>query len=54
MNPIQNERRGQTHVAPKKSYEKPMVTTFGSVAKLTNPIKPSLGGDGASHKGKGA
>ena len=35
MNPIQNETRSQNHAAPKRSYEKPALTTFGSVAKLT-------------------
>lgn len=44
MNPNQNERCRRDHMAPnrklsvvklKVSYEKPKVTTFGSVAKLT-------------------
>lgn len=44
MNPNENERRRRDHMAPnpklsvaklKASYEKPKVTTFGSVAKLT-------------------
>jgi hypothetical protein len=42
MNPNENGRRSQDHMAPKVSvgkvkvsYEKPRVTTFGSVAKLT-------------------
>lgn len=35
MNPIQKETRSQNHAAPKRSYGKPALTTFGSVAKLT-------------------
>jgi hypothetical protein len=42
MNPNEKERRRRDHMAPKLSvvkfkvsYEKPKVTTFGSVAKLT-------------------
>jgi hypothetical protein len=42
MNPNEKERRRKDHMAPKfsdvklkVSYEKPKVTTFGSVAKLT-------------------
>jgi hypothetical protein len=42
MNPNSNETRRQDHMAPQFSrvkakvfYEKPKVTTFGSVAKLT-------------------
>jgi hypothetical protein len=35
MNPIQMETQSQNHVTPKAIYEKPMVTTFGTVAKLT-------------------
>jgi len=42
MNPNEKETRRRDHMAPKLSvvklkvsYEKPKVTTFGSVAKLT-------------------
>jgi hypothetical protein len=44
MNPNEKERRRRDHMAPKLklsvvklkvSYEKPKITTFGSVAKLT-------------------
>lgn len=42
MNPNEKESRRRDHMAPKLSdiklevsYEKPKVTTFGSVAKLT-------------------
>lgn len=49
MNPVQVDARNQNHTAPKKEYEKPSVTTFGSVAKLTM-TKGSLGGDGTSSK----
>jgi len=36
MNPIvENDAKGQDRMAPKESYDKPKVTTFGSVAKLT-------------------
>lgn len=56
MNPIQNETRGQDHVAPKVCYEKPKVTTFGSVVKLTLGTGGSVsdGKSGGSHsKGGG-
>lgn len=46
----QVDARNQNQTAPKKEYEKPSVTTFGSVAKLTM-TKGSHGGDGASSKG---
>lgn len=36
---------GQEQIAPKISYEKPSVTTFGSVAKLT------MGGRGSGKDG---
>jgi hypothetical protein len=35
MNPIEKETPSQDPVEPKAFYEKPMVTTFGTVAKLT-------------------
>jgi hypothetical protein len=35
MDSQQRETYGQDHIAPKEFYEKPKVTTFGSVAKLT-------------------
>ncbi len=38
MNPVQLEVNSQDHMAPIESkafYQKPMLTTFGSVAKLT-------------------
>lgn len=50
MNTAQVDARYQNHTAPKKEYEKPSVTTFGSVAKLTM-TKGSQGGDGSSSKG---
>lgn len=56
MNPIQNEIRGQDYMAPKASYEKPKVTTFGSVVKLTLGSTGSIsdGKSGGSHsKGGG-
>ncbi|MFZ0662838.1 MAG: lasso RiPP family leader peptide-containing protein [Acidobacteriaceae bacterium] len=34
MNPIKNESLSQARMA-RKTYEKPKLTTFGSVAKLT-------------------
>jgi hypothetical protein len=50
MNPIPNEVLGRDRLA-KESYEKPRVTTFGSVAKLTM-AKGSHFGDGMSSKSK--
>jgi hypothetical protein len=35
MNPIQAEKENQDQIAPRKLYETPAVTTFGTVAKLT-------------------
>jgi hypothetical protein len=35
MNPIEKETPSQHPMEPKAFYEKPMVTTFGTVAKLT-------------------
>lgn len=46
MNPIVEQvSRSQDHMAPKKSYEKPKVLTFGSVAKVTQGTH-SVGSDG--------
>lgn len=50
MNPSNVAERYQNDTAPKKEYEKPVVMTFGSVAKLTM-AKGSTGGDGKSGKG---
>jgi len=50
MNTVQVDVRLENQTAPKKEYEKPSVTTFGSVAKLTM-TKGSQGGDGSSTKG---
>ena len=36
MNPADSEMCGHDLMAQKESYKKPMVTTFGSVAKLTH------------------
>jgi hypothetical protein len=35
MNPNQNDEKCQDDTASKGSYEKPKLTTFGSVARLT-------------------
>lgn len=52
MNSIQNENqsqnclvRSQNQVAPKKTYQKPLAITFGSVAGLTHGTH-SVGNDG--------
>jgi hypothetical protein len=46
----QNKERSQHHMASKKSYDRPSVITFGSVAKLTQ-TKLSTSSDGQSSKG---
>lgn len=47
-----NETRGQNRMAQKCEYERPIVTTFGSVAKLTMG-KSGAGADGNHRHNEG-
>ena len=49
MNPIEKVTRSQDHEAPKNSYQKPTLTTFGSVAKLTMSGGHTTGDSSGSH-----
>lgn len=49
MNSSQAFVPGPEHVAPKENYEKPKVTTFGSVAELTMGSGGSVSDGSRSH-----
>lgn len=54
MNPVSNPTNTQAPTARKKVYETPGVTTFGSVAKLTqgkNGTKNDIGQHNNTRKG---
>lgn len=54
MDPISHERQSQESTTRKMQYEKPGITTFGSVAKLTqgkNGTKNDVGQNNSTRKG---